>query len=331
VRFADPTALLLLALVPAYLWLAWPRRGRGPRDHLSFPALALLGSTRGARARWANLPIALRAGALVLLALALARPQGEGELHEDRLRGRNIVLTLDISSSMKALDFSAGNRLDVSKQMLANFIGAREDDFLGLVVFASRAFTQAPLTNNRAVLFDLLDRVDIGMLPDGTAIGTALAMSENQLKDLPRRSGVIVLITDGGNNTGYPDPLTAAQAARALGIRIYTIGVSSGGPAKTDLYRTGRPATMEAPSALSHRDESILQRIASISGGRYYRVTDRRVLAGVLGEIDRLEKTELRLRDVRSYREHFALLLVPALVLLTAELALRVGWLRTLP
>src|SRR5919197_3172073 len=104
-RFADPAALLLLALVPAYLWLAWPRHGRGPRDHLSFPALALLRSARGGRARWANLPIALRAGALVLLTLALARPQGEGELREDRLRGRNIILTLDISSSMKALDF----------------------------------------------------------------------------------------------------------------------------------------------------------------------------------------------------------------------------------
>jgi len=331
-RFADPSALGLVVLVPVYLSLAWPRRGRAPRDHLGFPALALLdGASGGTRERWANVPLLLRSAALALLVIALARPQGAAEVHDQRLRGRNVMLTLDISSSMKALDFQTGNRLEVSKEVLRDFIGARAGDFLGLVLFASRAFTQSPLTNNRAVLLDLLDRADIGMLPDGTAIGTALAMSERQLEDFPRGSAVIVLITDGGNNTGSPDPLTAAEAARALGIRIYAVGMTGSGPAKTDLYRTGRPATMEASGTLSSSDECTLQRIASRSGGRFYRASDRQALAGVLGEIDRLEKAELHLREVRRQREYFALLAVPALLLLAVELALRVSWLRTLP
>jgi Ca-activated chloride channel family protein len=331
-HFADPAALGLLVLIPAYLWLAWPRRSRAPRDHLGFPALALLdASSGGSRTRWANLPLLLRSATLALVVIALARPQGAAEVRDQRLRGRNVMLALDISSSMKARDFEAENRLDVSKAVLRDFIGARAGDFLGLVLFASRAFTQSPLTNNRAVLLDLLDRADIGMLPDGTAIGTALAMSESQLEDFPRGSAVIVLITDGGNNTGSPDPLTAAEAARALGIRIYAIGVTGSGATGTDLYRTGRPATMEASNTLASSDERMLRRVASRSGGRFYRATDRPALTGVLREIDQLEKAELHLREVRRQREYVALLAVPALLLLAGELTLRVSWLRTLP
>ena len=177
-------------------------------------------------------------------------------------------------------------------------------------------------------MLDILHRADIGMLPDGTAIGTALAMSESHLVDLPRESGVIVLLTDGGNNTGYPDPLVAAEAARALGIRIYAIGVSSGGATPLAPYETGRPATMEAPSTLSSHEEQILQRIASISNGRYFRVSDDGALVHVLAEIDGLERTERHLTEVISYHEYFAIPLGAALLLLVAEMWLGATWLR---
>lgn len=330
--FADPIAFVLLAAVAAELWLSWPTRTRGPRARLGFPAIALFDADapRG-RARWATLPNVLRACGLLLVVVALARPRSVKEMRDTRIRGRNIVLTLDISSSMKALDFKTGNRLEVAKQVLADFIPRRRDDFMGIVVFAGKTFMQAPLTTDADVLLDLLHRVDIGMLPDGTGIGTALTMGEGRLKDLPRGSGVILLITDGGNNTGYPDPLTAAAAARALGIRVYTIGVSSRGATPIALYKTGRPATMEAPLAISTVEERLLQQIATVTGGRYYRASDETALAGVMTDVDRLEKTELHLREVESYREYYALALVPALLLLAADVVLRSTWLRTLP
>ena len=156
-------------------------------------------------------------------------------------------------------------------------------------------------------------------------------MSAGRLKDLPRGSGVIVLITDGGNNTGSPDPITAAEAARALGIRIYTIGVSSQGRTNVAPYKTGRPSTMEVPSALTSTEERVLGRIASISGGRYYRAMNIGTLTDVMADVDRLEKTNLHLREVRSYHEWFVALAIPAVLLLALALALRVGPLRTLP
>jgi Ca-activated chloride channel homolog len=331
-RFADPWALALLVLVVVEAWVSWARRGWAPPTQLGFPAAGFLedGPDRG-RVRWLRLPPILRTLALALIVVALARPQTDGALRDTTVRGRNIVVTLDISSSMKALDFRTGNRLEVAKRVVADFIAHRRYDFMGLVVFAGRAFTQAPLTNDRVVLLDLLRRVDIGLLPDGTAIGTALAMGEAHLEDLPRQSGVIVLITDGGNNTGYPDPLTAAEAARALGIRIYTIGVSSRGKTPIALYETGRPATMEAPSALSSVEERTLQRIASISGGRYFRASDDGTLNRVLTDIDRLEGTDRHLREVLSYHEHFVIPLLVALVLLVLDVGMRTTWLRTVP
>jgi Ca-activated chloride channel homolog len=332
VHFADPWAFALLIAVVAEAWLTWPRRRRAPSARMGFPAVPFLAEAgRRGRVRWTLLPSALRTGALCLMVVAIARPRADGERRDTPVTGRNIVLTLDISSSMKALDFRNGSRLDAAKHVLAEFVARRRRDFLGLVVFAGRAFTQAPLTNDGSVLLDLLRRADIGLLPDGTAIGTALAMSEYHLKDLPRESGVIVLITDGGNNTGYPDPLAAAEAARALGIRIYTIGVSSGGATPVALYATGRPATMEAPSALSTAEERTLRRIASISGGRYYRAADDAALSRVLADVDGLERTERRLHEVLSYREYGTIPLTIALLLLTAELALRATWLRTVP
>jgi Ca-activated chloride channel family protein len=285
--------------------------------------------------------VALRALALTALVTALARPRSPGEIRDVTMNGRNIVLALDVSSSMKARDFAPDDRITAAKRVLERFIDERPGDFMGLVVFASRPFTQAPLTDDRAVLLDLLQRVDIGILPDGTAIGTALAMAENHLKDLPRRSGVIVLITDGGNNTGTPDPIVAAQIARAIGVRIYAIGMSARRGARMpgdawvrgmgQQYQQRELAYGEQPAVLSMRDEQLLRTVASVSGGTYYRASDLSSLDRIVRDIDRAEKSRLRERQILTWHEHVAWLLVPALIFLCVELTLRSTWLRTVP
>jgi Ca-activated chloride channel family protein len=321
--FADPWALWLLLLVAADGW--WHRTSARvglPVDTTALPV---------GRARWVMVPRVLSLAGLALCIVALARPRTDGDVRETRLSGRSIMLTLDISSSMKAPDFRAGSRLTMAKQVLSDFVGRRTHDFLGLVLFAGRAFTQAPLTNDGPVVLDLLNRADIGMLPDGTAIGTALAMGEGHLADVPRGTGVIVVLTDGGNNAGSPDPLTAAAAARALGIRIYTVGVSARATTPTAPYLTGRPASMESPSALTTVEERLLRQIATVSGGRYFRATDDAALRGVMAEIDQLERSEVHLTEVLSYREYFWIPLLLGLVLLVVALSLRTTVLRTVP
>lgn len=320
--FADPWAFVLLALV-AFDAVWRPRSRVGlPVDTRALPT---------GRARWLWVPRALRTAGLVCCVVALARPRTNGEVRDTRLSGRSIMLTLDISSSMKAPDFRAGTRIVLAKQVLADFVRRRTDDFLGLVLFAGRAFTQAPLTTDAPVVLALLDRADIGLLPDGTAIGTALAMGETHLEDVPRGTGVIVLLTDGGNNAGTPDPLTAAAAARALGIRIYTVGVSANGTTPTAPYRTGRPATMESPSALTTVEERLLKQIATVSGGKYYRAADDNTLRSVMDEIDQRERSEVHLTEVLNYHEYFWAPLTLGLVLLMGWVALSRTVLRTVP
>jgi Ca-activated chloride channel homolog len=331
-RFADPLAFLLLVVVAA--------DALARRRSTSWVALSELpvddGPPAAGRARWAWAPAALRTLALALAVVALARPRLEGEVRTTTVHGRNVMLALDISSSMKARDLGpgAGSRLDAAKRVLSAFVSHRPDDFLGLVVFAGRAFTQAPLTSDGPVVLDLLRRADMGLLPDGTAIGTALAMAEVHLEHLPRGSGVIVLLTDGGNNAGAPDPMTAAAIARALGIRVYAIGVSatragSGPP----LDSMGRPATMtdEAASSLTTVQEVLLRRIATTSGGRYYRAGDDAALRVVMADIDRLERTDVTIREVLSYRELFWIPLALALAALVLAWSLRATVLRGLP
>lgn len=336
-RLAEPQALVLLALVAVYLWLRWPRRTRAPRRSIALPTLALLDEVpRAGRERWLWLPVLLRVVALALIVLAIARPQSPGDVRDERLSGRNIVLVLDISSSMKATDLGAASRLETAKRVLTDFVRARHGDFIGLVVFASHPFTQAPLTDDDGVLAELIARADIGLLADGTAIGSALAMAENKLKDLPRNSGVIVLVTDGGNNVGNPDPLTAASLARAIGVRIYAVGVGavSAGPAQLterDAWWRRGMARAREDSAFSSSDEMALRQVAAVSGGVYYRAADADALRAVVERIDQLEKSEIEVHDVRSWREHFVPLVVAALLLLAIEMTLRATWLRTLP
>ena len=329
-RFADP-ALLLLLLVPTGLaWRVWIGRRRPPAERIGFPALGLLAGVPGrgpAGGRW--VPGALRAAGLGLLLVALARPQQPHDVQEIRSESRNIMVALDISSSMKATDFKPGNRLEVAREVLAQFARRREGDLMGLVIFAGRSFLQAPLTPDTELLGEMLDRVDIGLLPDGTAIGTALALSLGQLRELPSAASAVVLITDGANNTGQPSPFVAAEAARALGIRIHTVGVSAPDTSGLDdgfIWREGR-----TPDRLTSSDEAVLRRIADRSGGRYFRATDPDALERIMTEIDPLERTEVTIAQTRDYRELYAWALLPALLLLAAELALRATRYRALP
>jgi Ca-activated chloride channel family protein len=329
-RFADPLFLLLLAIPIGYAAITWVRRRRVPPEHIGFSALAFLHSIQPSRrARWRPLLPALRIGGLTLLIVAMARPQVAHDVRDIRLRSRNIMVALDISSSMKAGDFQPGNRLEVARRVLNDFVQQRQGDLIGLVTFAGLTFLQAPLTPDTDLLGETIERVDIGLLPDGTAIGTALAMSLNQLKDLPPKASVIVLITDGANNTGKPSPYAAAEAARSLGIRIHSIGLSTADTSQADrnlIWRWGR-----APARLSRSDEAVLTRISSRTGGRFYRATDPEALRRIMQEIDPLERQDVSIQEMRDYRELYLLALLPGLLLLGLELGLRSTWLRTLP
>jgi len=329
-RFADPLFLVLL-LGPAYLlWQWWRRRAAPPTHHVAFPALLLTRALpRSARSRLHRLPAVVGLLALVLLVTALARPQVAGEAEPTRVRSRNIMIVLDISSSMKATDFQPGNRLEVARKLLRDFIKRRNGDLVGLVIFAGRAFLQAPLTTDLDVLDRMVEQVDIGMLPDGTAIGTALALSLNQLKNLPRNACTVVLITDGANNTGKPTPTQAADAAKLLGIRIHAIGLSNGDTSQVAL--NGVWSVRNLASRLSGRDEAALKDIAARSGGQFYKANDPDGLDRILKEIDPLERIEVQVSETREYHELFPVLVGIGLALLLLEVLLRATWLRTLP
>ena len=327
-RFADPLLLLLL-VVPlgdaAWMWL---QRRRVPAQYIGFPALIFFRDrSPSRREKWRPLLNVLRVATLTLAVVALARPQLLHDVREIRLRSRNIMVALDISSSMKAGDFQPGNRLEVARRVLSEFVEKREGDLIGLVTFAGRTFLQAPLTPDTDLLGETIQRVDIGMLPDGTAIGTALATSLNQLKDLPPKASVIVLITDGANNTGKPSPFEAAEAARSLGVRIHAIGLSTADTSQGDrnlIWRWGR-----APARLSRSDEAVLTRISSRTGGQFYRATDPEALRRIMSEIDPLERQDVLIDETRDYQELYPYALIPALLLLLLEAALGMTWLRT--
>jgi len=330
-RLAEPWILALLALPLLELWRRWRSRRRPPAERIEFPALQFLsGAPATPRTRWPWLPNALRILGVALLVTALSRPQTPHHVEDIRIKSRNLMIALDISSSMKSGDFQPGNRLQVARRVLADFVRKRDGDLMGLVIFSGRAFLQAPLTPDTELLDRLLKQVDIGQLPDGTAIGTALALAIGQLKDLPPAASAVVLVTDGANNTGTPSPYVAAEAAKALGIRIHVIGLSTADTTGFDtdgfVWREGRQA-----DRLTRADEVVMKRITSRTGGKYYRATDPEALEKVFQEIEQLERNEVRIGETRDYRELFPFLLLPAVILLGAELAVGLGRWRGLP
>lgn len=322
---ARPWVLLALALIPLWLWWRAQRLRARPGTAMS-DARAVLGATP--RAWVVRLPPALRAVTLVAWIVAAAGPRVGDTRAEVRREGIAIMLAVDLSSSMLAEDFEPENRLDVAKRTAIAFVRARRSDRIGLVSFAAQALTQVPLTTDYLVLEEALRQLRVGVLEDGTAIGTALGTAANRLRRAPGASRVVVLLTDGENNQGTVDPRTAAAAAAALGIRVYTIGVGTLGeaPVPTGQGLQGlRYQTMPVQI-----DEELLRDVAQVTGGRYFRATDAQSLENVFTEIDRLEKTPIQhvvyRRLDESYRLPVALgLLALALeIVLAATLAVRV-------
>jgi len=328
-RLAHPYYLLLLLLIPGLIWW-WLRRHKALTAGLLYSDTGLVRpAQRSGQALRRHLPHILRGAALALFILALARPQSGRHGEEILTEGIDIVLCLDISSSMKAEDFKPRNRLHVAKETAAAFISGRKTDRIGMVIFAAKSLTQCPLTLDRDILLDFLDRVDIGMIEDGTAIGLGLGTSINRLRDSEAESKVIVLLTDGINNRGQIDPVTAARMAAAFGIRIYTIGAGTRGTAPYPVEdRFFGTRYVQMPVEI---DEETLTEIAGITGGQYFRATDAEGLREIFGRIDRMEKTLVKTRQYVEYSEKFHLALVPALFLLIAEVALARTVLRKLP
>ncbi|MEZ4654758.1 MAG: VWA domain-containing protein [Candidatus Eisenbacteria bacterium] len=288
--FAYPALLLLLAIPPLLLWLRiWRRRKLEPS--VAFSNLGLASVPTGWRVRGSRVLPWLRLLALLLLVVALARPRkGESEV-EVTSEGIDIVIALDISGSMKAEDFQPNNRLFVAKREAKRFIEGRTSDRIGLVVFASNSYTQCPLTTDYHVLEGLIDDVKFGDIQDGTAIGMAIANGVNRLKDIPGKSRILILLTDGQNNAGAVDPVTAAELAKSVGVRIYTVGVGAEqeAPYPVDDPMLGRHYVY-LPAQI---DEETLQKVADLTGGEYFRATDAEALEQIYERIDQLEKTKV--------------------------------------
>ncbi len=306
-RFEDPLWLWLALLAPLAVLLALLRERRAPA--IVFPGAARLKARpKGVRVllRWA--PVALAALGLAAGAAALARPQ-EGTLREQvTTRGVDIVVALDVSGSMAAEDFQPRNRLEVAKEVVAEFVRRRADDRVGLVVFAGRSLTKSPPTSDTSVLLRQLDDVRQGMLPDGTAIGSGLATALTRLRRSQAKSKVIVLVTDGSNNAGEIDPATATDLARAMEVRTYTIAVGRGGevpmPVEFQDPITGRTVRRTIMTKVDI-DEKLLQQIATRTGGEFFRATDPASLRHIFDRIDKLEKSEIKHAAFKRYRELF--------------------------
>ncbi|MBW2109090.1 MAG: VWA domain-containing protein [Deltaproteobacteria bacterium] len=328
-RFAYP--VVLFALVAPAVWLVVALRRKPPAVTYSMTsALCRVAGGRGLARH--KIPLALRTGCLVLLVLSAARPQLYNVSHEIRSRGVDIVLCLDTSGSMRALDFQIDGkpvtRLAAVKKVVVDFIKKRPMDRIGLVVFGQAAFTQSPLTLDKGLLLNLVNHMEIGMAGDQTAIGSAIAVAGKRLKDLKAKSKILILLTDGRHNAGEISPEEAAQAAHALGIRIYTIGVGGKGPAPFQVQTVFGPRIVRQQVGL---DEKTLEKIARIGDGRYFRASDSGELSEVYDIIDRAEKTEVKLKEFFHFRELYAYFLVPALILCILEVALRETVLRVIP
>src|SRR4051812_19826945 len=324
VSFISPWALLLLLVLPA--WWIWRARRQRPAIVFSRTG-ALAKGPRAGRAVMLGLFL-LRNLLLVAGCIALARPRSGARAENVTTEGINIVIAIDLSSSMLAQDFQPQNRMEVAKEMVKRFIIARKSDRVGIVAFAAEALTQVPLTTDYPVVLSAVDNLGPGQLEDGTAIGTAIATAANRLRDAPGRSRVMVLLTDGENNRGAIDPRTAAKAAAAFNIRIYTIGVGTEGMAPVPVAQgvfgmrfENRPVKI---------DEPLMTEVATTTGGRYFRARDASALQRILEQINLLEREPVQTRSYVRYTELFRWPLTVAMFALAAELLLT-AWRGPLP
>ena len=318
-HFASPYYLWLLALiVPMIAYYVWRVRQGGAAIQIS-TVEGVLRAPKSVRYYLRHLPFVLRTAAYALLVVALARPQGIEQNVRTSTEGIDIMLSIDVSGSMLARDFKP-DRITAAKEVAASFISDRVGDRLGLVVFAGEAFTQSPLTTDQSTLQTLLARIRSGLIEDGTAIGNGLATAINRLRESEAKSKVIILLTDGINNRGEIAPMTAAEIARAQGIRVYTIGVGTEGMAPypaIDMF-----GNLTFVNQKVEIDEKVLKAISDMTGGRYFRATDKEKLKAVYDEINQLEKSKIEVMEHISYHELFLTWALAALGLLFAEFLL---------
>lgn len=329
-RFQAPWFLLLLTVIP---FMGWYGLRRFASTQIRFSSLYVLGQLKSPRTLlWRKMLVLARCAAMALFILALARPQSGITSTSIATEGIDIMLCLDTSGSMQALDFKEKRlrvpRLEVVKRVVDSFIKGRKNDRIGMVVFGQEAFTQCPLTLDYGVLISFLKEIEIGMAGDSTAIGSALAVCVKRLKDLPSKSKVIILLTDGRHNAGSITPATAADIAKSFNIKIYTIGVGSEGEA---------PFLVDALFGKQYvyqkvdLDEDTLRDVAKRTGGKYFRATNTEALEDIYRQIDAMEKTEITKNEYREYEELFAWFLIPGLALLLLEILLANTRLRKIP
>ena len=318
--FEYPYLLYLLFLPLLLLGLYLYRELKGRRPAVEVASLQpWAASGRGVLAYLRHLPFALRLCALCLSIVAIARPRSSTEMERVDSEGIDIVLAMDVSTSMLARDFKP-DRLNAAKDIAVEFIAQRPSDRMGIVVFAGESYTQCPLTTDRSTLINLMKEVQTDLIEDGTAIGNGLSTAVARLKDSDAPSRVVILLTDGVNNRGEVHPLTAAEIAKTYGVRVYTIGVGANGMAP---YPVMTPWGVEVQQMQVEIDEDLLKQIALETGGRYFRATDNTKLAEIYSEINKMEKTRTTIDSFPVYKELFPRWAFAALVLLLAELLVR--------
>jgi len=319
ITFANPWLLLLLLLIPFFIFWQW-KKYRQQYAELKMSSLASVKGSKTLKAKLRPFLNVLKIISFGLLVVAFARPQDTLKEEKITTEGIDIVLVTDISGSMLARDFKP-DRLEASKNTGIEFIEARSNDRIGLVVFAGESFTQCPLTTDHDVLKKMLSEVKSGLIEDGTAIGMGLATAVNRLKDNESKSKTIILLTDGVNNKGFILPLTAAETAKEFDIKVYTIGVGSEGTApfpQRDIF--GRTVLQNIQVQL---DEKLLKEIASITGGKYFKAKNNKSLQKIYEEIDQLEKTEVEVTSIKRYKELFHPYAILAALLLIFDVLLR--------
>lgn len=326
--FANPWFFWLLLLVPGMVW--WYLRSRKKKS-----AALRVSSLEGLKkipvswkVRFRPLLPVLRILEVIFVIICLARPQSSNVTQNINSEGIDIVLCLDVSGSMLAQDFQP-NRIEAAKDVAVDFVKGRPSDRIGLVIFAGESFTQCPITTDHAVLINQIEKVNSGMLEDGTAIGMGLATSVDRLRDSKAKSKVIILLTDGVNNTGLIDPGTALEIAKLYKIRVYTIGVGTQGVAPYPVPLPGGGVQMQDMKV--QIDEALLKKIASQTGGAYFRATDNSSLADIYGQIDKMEKTKVEITAFRRYAELFFPFALAAVALLFLEIMLRYTVFKSLP
>ncbi len=328
--FQDSWFLLFLLLLPLYY-----KAGRN-RPSLKFPSTASMkGLPVLLKVRLRYLPEILKITALTLIVIALARPQVTNLIRNISVRGTDIVLALDLSGSMLAEDFKPNNRLFAAKEVIKEFIQKRENDRIGLVGFAGEAFTLSPLTLDYEILPALIDSLDPGLIKDGTAIGMAIAEGTKRLKDSDAETKIIILLTDGENNSGNIDPVTAAGLSKALGIKIYTVGVGKIGgapiPVMSPIFGKVYARDSSGNLILTKMNEEVLREVAETTNAEYYRAADKESLRRIYNEIDSLEKTDIKVKQLFTYTELYPYFLLAAIGFLFLSVLLKSTWLWSYP